>query len=971
MEPSLITLFDREGEPLSISGVNPLSLDGRDNIWCVLAGSVEVFAVRVEGNRVVERKEHLFSVHEGQCLFGLDVEGNMTGQAIQAVGLPGTRLARMEFERLLDLCSSEPLQTRLAITIDQWIERISEVLTRDIVVRPRAQAAIEPCRGIEAQKGKVLSPRRGTQWIRRLSGTSLFIGMEEVGPGAQTVLLPVCRHSWIETLEQSSLDALSTGELISEGLFRPSLDAFHEMLFPLMLLNSGLAAADTYNLLVEKAEADRAMTHGGFAKLASVLGGSSFVHAGGETTGQDIAACALVAQRLGLKFKGPPRSRKQQEKRTYTIEELAGASGINIRKVALRQGWWKQDNGPLLGFREGGSRAVALLPVTSSGYEVVDPAENTTKRVTQTEAAGLSPFAFTFYRYLPDRPLSGLDLIKLGLRDSWRDVGRVLLLGAAAGLLNLVIPIATGLIFSEIIPEAERNRLIQIFALAVSFTFTVWLFEITRNIALLRIESRLETSVTAAVWDRLLRLPLPFFRRFTAGDLALRGMGLSMMRQALTGTAVTTIIGSLFFIFSYALLFYYDWKLAVVASAVLLAALIAVALAAAIQLKFFRRRADIQGFLAGRVFQFLSAIPKLRAAGAENRAFALWAEDFSKQQQMTYRGGLASISLVTFTSLFPVLSLMVLFSFVIFAEGGHALSTGDFLAFNAAFSSIQATLFQFVIALGMFLSAWPFYERAKPILESPPEVTEAKTDPGRLSGRVELYHVFFRYGLEGPVTLKDISVRVEPGEFVAIVGPSGSGKSTIFRLLLGFERPEAGAIYYDDQDLSELDISSVRQNMGVVMQGGNIMPGDLFTNIVGSRPLTMDDAWEAARLVGLDEEIRQMPMGMRTIVMEGASTLSGGQKQRLMIARAIVNQPRILLFDEATSALDNRTQAIVSHSLKMLKATRIVIAHRLSTIREADRIYVLDRGEIIEAGGFEELLHKDGIFAKIARRQLA
>ncbi len=202
------------------------------------------------------------------------------------------------------------------------------------------------------------------------------------------------------------------------------------------------------------------------------------------------------------------------------------------------------------------------------------------------------------------------------------------------------------------------------------------------------------------------------------------------------------------------------------------------------------------------------------------------------------------------------------------------------------------------------------------------------------------------------------------------MGPSGSGKSTLFRLLLGFERPESGAIYYDDQDLSELDIYSVRQNMGVVMQGGNIMPGDLFTNIVGSRPLTMDDAWEAARLVGLDEEIRQMPMGMRTIVMDGASTLSGGQKQRLMIARAIVNQPRILLFDEATSALDNRTQAIVSHSLKMLKATRIVIAHRLSTIREADRIYVLDRGEIVEAGGFEELLHKGGIFSKIAHRQL-
>jgi NHLM bacteriocin system ABC transporter ATP-binding protein len=973
MNVSLAQLFDRKGETLSISGVNPVLLEGRDSVWCVLDGSVEVFAIRMEENRLVGRKNHLFSARQGECLFGLDADSpGAAEQALQAVGIDGTLLSRMDLGRLLELCSIEPLETQLTEAIDQWLEWLSQALTRDIVPRPQADILLEPSRGLEAEKGKVFSPQRGVQWIRHQSGMSLFIGMEEVGPSIENRLLPVCAESWIETLEASRFDMLSTREMLFEGLFRPSFDAFHAMLFQLMLLNTGLAAADGYNLLREKAQADRAMESQGYAELASVLAGKATLPAGKGSDDQAIAAFGLVARKLGIPFQGPPKSRRQQEKRTWTIEDLARASRINIRRVALRPGWWKQDNGPLLGFLEDGGKAVALLPVTSTHYEVVDPAEGTSRRIRkEAEGAGLSPFAFTLYRRLPEKALGGMDLLEFGLPGCWKDMARVFLLGGAAGIVNLVIPIATGLIFSELIPEAERTRLIQIFVLIVCFTLTTGLFEITRNIALLRIESRLETEVTAALWDRLLRLPLPFFRGFTAGDLAMRGMGLSMMRQALTGPAVTTIVGSLFFVFSYGLLFYYDLELASIATVVLLAALLVVACAALIQLRFFRRMADTQGNLAGRVFQFLSAITKLRVAGAENRAFALWAKDFSSQQLNAYRGGLASICLTTFISLFPLFSLMVLFSWLIFAKGSDTLSTGDFLAFNAAFSSLQASLFQFVIALGMFVQALPFLERARPILESSPEVNEAKTDPGQLSGRVELYHVFFRYSPEGPLILKDISMQIEPGEFVAIVGPSGSGKSTLFRLLLGFEKPESGAIYYDDQDLSELDVSRARQNLGVVMQGSSIMPGDLFTNIVGSRPLTMDDAWEAARMVGLDEEIRQMPMSMHTIVMEGASTLSGGQKQRLMIARAIINRPRILLFDEATSALDNRTQAIVSHSLKMLKATRVVIAHRLSTIRDADRIYVLDGGEIVESGVYEELLQKDGLFAKIARRQIA
>ncbi len=246
----------------------------------------------------------------------------------------------------------------------------------------------------------------------------------------------------------------------------------------------------------------------------------------------------------------------------------------------------------------------------------------------------------------------------------------------------------------------------------------------------------------------------------------------------------------------------------------------------------------------------------------------------------------------------------------------------------------------------------------------------AKAAPGDLSGEVELSHVSFRYQADGPLILDDVSLHVKAGEFVAFVGPSGAGKSTIIRLLLGFESPASGSIYYDREDLSGLDRQALRRQIGVVLQDGKLTPGDVFSNIVGSSPLTQDDAWEAARLAGLEEDIHEMPMGMQTVIGEGAATLSGGQRQRLMLARAVVSRPRILLLDEATSALDNRTQADVSRSLERLKATRIVVAHRLSTVRNADCIYVIDGGRIVQRGRYEELMGQKGLFADLAKRQL-
>ena len=293
------------------------------------------------------------------------------------------------------------------------------------------------------------------------------------------------------------------------------------------------------------------------------------------------------------------------------------------------------------------------------------------------------------------------------------------------------------------------------------------------------------------------------------------------------------------------------------------------------------------------------------------------------------------------------------------------------MAFISAFNQFLNDALRMSMSLISSLNIVTLYERVKPILEEIPESSEHSIDPGELSGAIELNSVSFRYDEEQPLVLKDISLKINPGEMVAFIGPSGSGKSTVMRILLGFEEPELGSVYYDGNAFDSMNKDLVRQQIGVVLQNGALMSGSIYKNIVGNSELSLEDAWEAARMAGMEEDIKNMPMEMYTVVSEGAGTFSGGQRQRLMIARAIAHKPRLLFMDEATSALDNRTQNIVSESLDNLQATRIVIAHRLSTIINADRIYVMDKGEIVESGTYNELIERDGLFSKLAKRQIA
>lgn len=672
------------------------------------------------------------------------------------------------------------------------------------------------------------------------------------------------------------------------------------------------------------------------------------------------------------------------------IDELAKDNNIRIRQVLLRDDWWIEDNGPLLGFimdkTDGGDtavtqrgmvsgRPVALLPEGGKSYYAVDPQTGTRLFLDHETARAVSPVAYMFYRPFPNKKIGLANIIKFTSDGLRIDIGRFAVMGLLGALVGLLIPEITRVFMDTVIPEAAKNQMLQLATLVILSTVTAGLFDLVKGLSMTRIETKSDSSLQAAVMDRVIKMPVPFFRDFTAGDLSERTLSISQIRRILSGTVLSSLMGFVFSLVYLFQLFRYNPDMAKWGLLFCLVPIVVTAFTGVLRYKCDKRVADLQGSITGTLLQFIVGVGKLNITASEKRAFGVWAKKFIEKKRLAFRSGFYDNIHTAFMSFFPVIVTMLFY--VLFMTGMKEglengkgwFSTGSFLAFLASFTAFQAALVGMTTAIMKTIHVIPLYKRAQPILDGIPEIQVSKPSVLGLRGNIEVSHINFRYGEDTPLVLKDVSIKVEPGEFVALVGGSGSGKSTLLRLLLGFEKAESGSIYFDNKDLDSLDISSVRRQMGVVLQNGSIMQGSIYKNIVGSSLLTVDDAWDAAKMVGLDEDIRAMPMGMYTELPPGGGTLSGGQRQRLIIARAIIRKPNILLFDEATSALDNRTQAVVSESLENLNVTRIVIAHRLSTIMKADRIYVLQDGVIEESGHYSELMERKGFFYELAKRQ--
>ena len=683
--------------------------------------------------------------------------------------------------------------------------------------------------------------------------------------------------------------------------------------------------------------------------------------------GQDRlpGALALLAAAQGFTLQRPTLDHAHSPL-LERLKAYAISSGFRYREIALGGLWWKQEAPPFMAI-DAASGAPVVLLARFRRWHTVDPETLAERPVDAALAATLRPTGYMLYPSLPDVP-KGWDIWRFSTFGVRGDIRRLLVTSAAAVLAGLLMPVATGSILGIAIPDGRFTLLVDMLLLLVAAALGSTGFQVARAMSLIRLGTHLDQRLQAAVWDRVVRLRTGFFRQYSVGDLVERVLGIDTIRRILTGATVNAVIGGVFSLASLAIMLIYDASLT--GFAVLYGLLAGSLLFAAgrAQRRLQKVMYDQEGVVSGLLIELLGGIAKLRVAAAELRAFARWSDAFA-QQRVASAGVLRMKALQTITtSALPFIGTIGIF--YIAGGGADPLDVASFAAFSSAFGQFTSAILSMANALNTSIDILPLWARVRPVFEAPLEVERSRVDPGELLGSIAVRDLSFRYSEDGPWVVENVNFELKPGESLAIVGPSGSGKSTVLRLLLGLETPTRGGVFYDGKDLEELDLRLVRRQIGTVLESSSLLPGSLYENIAGSEPFTPEQVMEAVRLAGLEADVAGMPMGLNSVVTEGASQISGGQRQRVMIARALVKRPRLLFFDEATSALDNRTQAIVAESVAKMNASRIVVAHRLSTIRDVDRIIVLEDGRIAETGTYDELMAKGGAFQRLAQRQL-
>lgn len=964
--------------PERVEGNEVIYLDD-ETFPVIRAGEVAVFSAPTTG----EGKQHLrflFSLGPGDLLAPL-TEGGTAALELLPITLTAVELERRPRS---EVCADREL-------LAPWARALAATLG--------ALPSPISLKGLALDETAELPGERGVQVGDPLALLSVdkgrlnFMGDPDlvIDPTSGSVLIAT---AWAVAQERSEVRSASW-ESLDASEFEPALRAFERSILTIL---ARLDRRDREVQAVRFRERERRAeesTADAIDELTSVLnpGQAQLL----ESQTPLVVAASAVGLALGVEVRPPAESCDERRLR-HPLDAIAQASRLRTRAVVLRPGWWKEDGAPLLAYRVDDTQApaedpesdhaveaaseseekavamrpVALIPNSKGNYELFDPLDHSRTRINAALADELHPEAWTLYRPLPHEALRVMDLLRFSARGHGADLKALLLCGLGVTLLGMLPPIATGIMIDSAIPDGNTGLLYWLGFLLLGAALASAALQIAQGYSNIRIQARTDHDLQAGLWDRLLHLRMSFFRQFTSGDLTDRVRAVEEIRAKLGGATLKTLLSGTLSILNLGLLFAYSWPLALIALGVLIANLFVTSAASLTLLRHNRELVRLRASIRGVSVQLIQGVSKLRVSGAEGQAFAYWAKRYAKLQKVNLKIRETTDFLAVW-NLVLLLGSTILFYGVASALLGPSagLSAGVFLAFSSAFGIFLAGARGLSNTFASVLGVVNLAEHAKPILEATPEVDLGKADPGRMRGKLALERVTFRYRPGGAHILEDVSLHANPGEFIALVGGSGSGKSTLLRIMLGFEEPEAGSAFYDDQDLSGLDLYAVRRQIGVVLQSGRISSGSIFRNIAGGAQVSLSEAWEAARAAGLAADIEDMPMGMHTVLSEGASTLSGGQRQRLLIARALVSKPSLLFLDEATSALDNRTQEIVSKSMDALQVTRVVIAHRLSTIRKADRIYVLERGQVTQVGTYDELAEQPGLFQRLVQRQSA
>ncbi len=649
------------------------------------------------------------------------------------------------------------------------------------------------------------------------------------------------------------------------------------------------------------------------------------------------------------------------------LEYLLRPNGIMRRNVNLEKGWYKDGIGAVLGTRKDDGSVVAFIPKGLTGYAYFDTAKGKWVRLTRKNESLFEDEGICFYKPFSLKKLTLTSLAKYVVETlSVADFVLIALATLATTALGLLSPKLNNLLMGTVVDSKNYQLLVGVALFMISVSISSLFVNAIKSLLSTRIETKMSIAVQAATMMRVLSLPADFFKKYSSGDLSARAQYIPSLCSMLVSTVLGTGLTALFSLMYISQIFAYAPSLVVPALLIILATLIFTLVTTFVQMRYTQKRMEISAQESGMSYSMITGVQKIKLSGAEKRMFARWSKLYSKLIALQHNPPMFLRANSAFSLIISSVGTIVMY----YMSVTSGISVADYYAFNTAYGMVSGA-FMSIVGMALVVAQFkPTLKMAKPIMDTIPEISEGKLVVERLSGGIELNNVSFRYNENMPNVVDDLSLKIRPGQYVAIVGSTGCGKSTLMRIMLGFEKPQKGAVYYDGKDLNSIDLKSLRRKIGVVMQNGKLFQGDIYSNIVISAPqLTMDDAWAAAEQSGIADDIRRMPMGMHTIISEGSGGISGGQRQRLMIARAIAPKPRILMFDEATSALDNITQKIVSDSLDKLKCTRIVIAHRLSTIKDCDRIIYLEKGKIVEDGTYDELIALNGKFAELVERQ--
>lgn len=951
-----------------------------DKLWIVNSGEVELYLIELDADRVAtSTRKYLFKATPGTVILSCSNESFAGG-----VTLMGTA----QDARLIEYSSqdmkmfSDPL---FLSGLEEWVNNIATHFLEQI--RPIDFSFLEKGTMDEFRRNSTFAPKNDLLWVKIKQGDFHILGnpdlpAEGVEAYNKSAFIPVNKYFWLAPQDKKGeLAVVSSTDIPQHQFFEKCINPLRN--YSSQALNQRFKAKilRDQQLILNKKENNQRLIDTSLQKLNNILVTEKSSNVFIRNTQQNdalFACCQIIGSAMDKEVVKPKYFSPKDTNNALFL--IAQASSMRFRKVILRGNWWQQENGHLLVYEKETKQPQALIQSNTGAYQIIDPLTGKSKKITQKIAESLDPVAHMFFVTF-DKPIKSFqDLVVFAFKGVKKDAYGLGLAAFLGSLIGLLIPILSDLIFDDVIPTADRNYLWEIVAILVVVGIVQALLKLVEGILLIRLETKSNITMQAGLMDHLIRLPIRFFKQYSAGDLTLRALTANSIRQIASNTLLSATLAGAFSIINLALLYYYDSKLAWIGLGLALFGFLFIVGIGVLKLKYDRYLAETQGEIQGLLFQFLSGIDKIRISGAESRIFSLWAEKFKELKTLNFKSGSYQNWVEVFKGSFPLITNLFFFFFIYYyfeftqKEGGSGaeeiITVGSFIAFITAYGQFLGESLNMGFAFITSLNIIPLYERVQPILEAKSETTGEFKDVGQLVGDIEFNQVSFRYDPDAPLVLDDINFRIKAGEMVAFVGPSGSGKSTVLKILLGFEKPESGSVYYDGLEFLTLNKDLLRQQLGVVLQNGALMPGSIMKNIIGDAAMTITDAWDAAKMAGIEQDIKEMPMGIHTVISEGSSTISGGQKQRLMIARALVHKPRVIMMDEATSALDNRTQKIVKDSLDRLQATRIVVAHRLSTIEKADRIFVFDRGKIVQEGSYQTLLNQDGLFAKLAKRQI-